>query len=223
MSNGYKNLMAAVTIQAEAAFTSIFLVALSFSYRSWAFATRSVIGGNLQQIVLHAFTVLTKGVVILVTPRAPPRRGTDLTEIAGTSSERERSVSWCLPAGSRLPLWTRGCQSNPGTGNRTRQTNGSSIPGMLTLNLFPTILILWRWSYDDDRDDTTWVTCLLGEGGLLPTCSPTRSKAAGRGWLWEMAENWRPQGRLARHPSMRSRDWKLSCCNYRLWNRCGTH
>jgi len=31
--------------------------------------------------------------------------------------------------------------------------------------------------------------------------------------------------RLARHPGMSSssRDWKLSCCNYRLWNRCGTH
>lgn len=61
------------------------------------------------------------------------------------------------------------------------------------------------------------------EGYLLAACSPPHSWESGGGRAREMAENWRPQGRLARHPSMRSRDWKLSCCNYRLWNRCGTH
>lgn len=39
-------------------------------------------------------------------------------------------------------------------------------------------------------------------------------------------EKWRKIGdhkEDSKHPSMQSRDWKLSCCNYRLWNRCGTH
>lgn len=166
------------------------------------------------------------GVVISLNPRAPPQHGTDPLGIPGTSSEREWSVSWSLrvgyyhPSKCKLPV-------KPGAGNGTKQTNSSSVPGILTLNLFPTILVLNDLGVVAEGGVMIWqhhsghLSC--SECYLLFTCSPTYSGESGRGWAREMAENWRPQGRLARHPSMRSRDWKLSCCNYRLWNRCGTH
>lgn len=165
------------------------------------------------------------GAVISANPRAPPRHGTALLGIPGTSSERDWSVSWSLCAGYCHPNECR-LSVKPGAGNGTKERNRSSVPGMLTLKPFSHnvlndsvvmaeggALIWWHRS-----GHLSW-----SEGYLLPTCSPTYSWESGRGWAREMAENWRPQRRLARHPSMRSRDWKLSCCNYRLWNRCGTH
>lgn len=166
------------------------------------------------------------GVVISVNPRAPPRHGTDLLGIPGTSTERERSVSWSLHAGYYHPSKCR-LSVKPGAGNGTKQTNRTCVSGMLILNLFPTILVLNDLGVVVEGGVIIWWHHLghlsWSKGYLLPTCSPTYSSELGRGQAWEMAENWRPQGRLARHPSMRSRDWKLSCCNYRLWNRCGTH
>lgn len=113
----------------------------------------------------------------------------------------------------------------PGAGNGTTQTNRSSVPGMLTLNLFPTILVPNDLGVVAKGGAMIWwrVTCLWMRAisSLHVLQHALVNQTEGR--AWEMAENWRPQGRLARHPSMRSRDWKLSCCNYRLWNRCGTH
>lgn len=81
------------------------------------------------------------GVVISVNPRAPPRHGRDPLGIPGTSSEREWSVSWSLNAGYCHPSERR-LSVKPGAGNGTKQTNRSSVPWMLTLNLFPTIPVL---------------------------------------------------------------------------------
>ena len=159
------------------------------------------------------------GGVTSVTPRAPPQHGTHLMKTTGTSSERERPVSWSLHAGDCHPCELE-VSIKPGTGNGTKHTNTSPVPGMSTMNLFPTILV----GILTVGGEETWWHHLghlsWGEESLLLTWS---SQELGWRWALEMAENWRPQGRLARHPRMRSRDWKLSCCNYRLWNRCGTH
>lgn len=75
-----------------------------------------------------------------------------------------------------------GCQSRvkPGADNGTKQTNWSSVPGMLTLTPFPTIIVL-----NDLGGAMIWWHRLghlsWSEGYLLPTCSPTRSLRIGQG------------------------------------------
>lgn len=176
----------------------------------------------LQKIALHLSTVLTVGVVISVNPRAPPQHGTDLMKSAGTSSEREWPFPGLCSLETATPL-SLSCQSNLGMGMEQNTQMCSLFLGRQPWILFPqstpSVLMeggaaIW-WHHLGHLS--------RGEDSLLLTWSPHCSEEEGRRWAWEMAENWRPQRRLARHPSMRSRDWKLSCCNYRLWNRCGTH
>lgn len=80
-----------------------------------------------QQIALHFSTVWTMGVVISVNPRAPPRHGTDLPGIPGTSSEREWLVSLSLHAGYCHPSKRR-LSVKPGPGmEQNRQIGPLSL------------------------------------------------------------------------------------------------
>lgn len=130
---------------------------------------------NLEQIDGHSSTVWTMGVVISVNLWAPPQHGRDLLGIPATSSERDWSVSWSLKAGSCHPSQHR-LPVKAGAGNGT---NRVSVPGTLTLNLFPTLLVLNDLGVVVESGALIWwhhlghLSC--SEGFLLLTCSPTCS------------------------------------------------
>ncbi|MEQ2265734.1 hypothetical protein XENORESO_011743 [Xenotaenia resolanae] len=82
--------------------------------------------------IMYPSTVLTVGVLISVTPMAPHLL--HYLKSAGTSSEREWSISWSLHTGACHPFRLK-LSVTSGTGNGTKHTMFPE-PWMLAFNRF---------------------------------------------------------------------------------------
>lgn len=136
----------------------------------------------------------------------------------GHPRKREWSVSWALRSATQA---SAGCQSKPRAGNGTKRVK------MVRLSRPSAPRALFPHSRHSESGCSA--SHRFGAAAVSPV---TRAKMGPalrvclRALQKQIEDELRDGGKLAaggRLASKSSRDWKLSCCNNRLWNRCGTH